>query len=110
MNIEKDLNEITQGLQTDLLKMIEDDDSENFDETEATNNFNNSDGKENDSFVNQTDNGEKKEKKHEFNFDDLGKELELGKNVRLYLTQLIFIFFLKKPQKIKKNIKNFLNF
>ena len=83
-NLQKEFEKLNCGLQSDLLKMV-DEDSDDFEETEATNNFNHSEGKESNSP------GEKSNlnfPSKEFNFENLGKEFEIKKNVKKLLTFL----------------------
>jgi len=78
MENENEIDNINFGLQSDLLKMV-DEDSDDLEDTETTNNLNQSEGKENDSPVEKVNLSFPKK---EFNFDNLGKEFEIQKNVK----------------------------
>jgi hypothetical protein len=78
MKNQKEIDKINYGLQSDLLKMIEDD-SDDLEDTESTNNLNQSEGKENENL--ERGNLSFRCQMREFNFENLGKEFEIKKDV-----------------------------
>jgi len=89
MKNQKEFDKINNGLQSDLLKMI-DDDSNDLEDTESTNNLNQSEGKENEN-IDKTNLSFRCQKK-EFNFENLGKEFEIKKDVN-YFYKIVKNFF-----------------
>jgi hypothetical protein len=76
--LQNEINPIEKGLQSDLLKML-DEDSDSFEDTAATNG--NQSHKSNDSPIDQN-NFELIYHEKEFNFENLGKELDTQNNVK----------------------------
>ncbi len=88
---ENELKEENKGLQRDLLEMV-DEDFESFEDTAATNNLNQSQGKLNEPSVEGNYSNliflEK-----EFNFENLGKELDIENQKENQVKFFLFILF-----------------